>query len=143
MNAYSSFAPPISPLCGPVPDAGHGDYGDPSSNTFDLKWSALHDAARVVAMLAGVSAEPTHGGMRDFPLTMRDAGGWRRDLCEQGIDDLSAIMEPGLAALLSVHSRGADPAPAALALWQEFAAARNALLALAPPSANLAPSRFA
>ena len=65
--------------------------------------------------------------VRNFPAVMRDAGGWRRDMAEQGIEDLAAIMEPGMAALLAVHARGISPASAALALWQEFHAARAAL----------------
>jgi hypothetical protein len=73
--------------------------------------------------------------VRNFPAVMRDVGGWRRSLAEQGIEDLAAVMEPGLAALLSVHARGADPAPAAATLWEEFHTARAALLALVPPAA--------
>ena len=69
----------------------------------------------------------------EFPLRMHDAGGWRCDLAEQGIEDLTAIMEPGLSALLAVHARGASPTAAAHALWHEFVAARDALLTLVPP----------
>ena len=97
---------------------------------------------RVVAMLAGIAAEPMRPEVRNFPALMRDCGGWRRSLADQGIEDLSAVMEPGLAALLAVHARGIDPATAALALWQEFCAARAALLALTPPPEELAPRRF-
>jgi hypothetical protein len=99
-----------------------------------MKWSALHDAADVVAALAGLSPEPMSADARNFPATVRDAGGWRRHHAEQGVDDLAAIMEPGLAALLAVHARGADPRPAARSLYEEFLAAREALLALAPPA---------
>lgn len=107
-----------------------------------MKWSALHDAASVVAMLAGIAAEPMRADVRNFPAVMRDAGGWRRNMAEQGIEDMSAIMEPGMAALLAVHARGINPASAALALWQEFHAARAALLALTPPPETMAPRRF-
>jgi hypothetical protein len=51
-------------------------------------------------------------------------------------------MEPGLAALLAVSARGGNPAAAALALWQEFDAARAALLLLAPPPGEASPGRF-
>ena len=37
------------------------------------------------------------------------------------------------AALLGVHARGADPRPAAQALWREFVEARSAVLALLSP----------
>jgi len=106
-----------------------------------MKWAALHDAAEVVAMLAGVTAEPTRAEVRNFPATMRDAGGWRRSMAEQGVADIGAIMEPGIAALLAVQARGASPAAPAMALWQEFLDARNALMALVPPAEEPATAR--
>ena len=93
-------------------------------------------------MLAGIAAEPMRADVRNFPAIMRDAGGWRRSMAEEGIEDLTAIMEPGMAALLAVHARGVSPAAAALALWQEFHAARAALLALTPPADSPMPRRF-
>jgi hypothetical protein len=54
-------------------------------------------------------------------------------MAAQALDDLVAIMEPGLTALLVVHSRGDNAGAAARALWQEFVAARDALMALALP----------
>jgi len=108
-----------------------------------MKWSALHDAASAVALLAGQEAERMTPEIRNLPVIMRDAGGWRRELAEQGIADLTAIMEPGLSALLAVHARGMHPQAAALALWQEFLAARDAILALAPPRGSHSPMRSA
>ena len=98
-----------------------------------MKWSALHDAAAVVAGLAGQPVETRGPTIRNFPAMMRDTGGWRHELAQQGVDDLAAIMEPGLSALLAASSRGVAAKSAALALWQEFQAAREALLALIPP----------
>ena len=106
-----------------------------------MKWSALHDAAGVVASLAGFVPEPMSAQLRNFPATLRDAAGWRRSLAEQGIEDIGAILEPGLSALLAVHARGVNGAAAALALWQEFVAARDALLALTPPPSASGPMR--
>jgi hypothetical protein len=108
-----------------------------------LKWSALHEAAGIVATLAGLAAEASNPVQRDFPAIMRDAGGWRLTLAEQGVDDLAAIMEAGLAALLGLNARGGNPAAAALALWQEFHGARSALLDLAPPPPTAAPHQLA
>lgn len=134
MNGITSghSAPPH----GALPGSGRAEFGQASASAMSMKWSALHDAAGVVATLAGLGAEPMRPEVRNFPAIMRDAGGWRRNLAEQGIADLSAVMEPGLGALLSVHARGANPSAAALALWQEFQAARAALLALAPAAGN-------
>jgi hypothetical protein len=98
-----------------------------------LRWIALGEAAGLVAALAGV--EPAEADERDFPARLRDADAWRRTGAEQGVADIAAIMEPGIAALLAVHASGADSRPAALALWREFAAARTAVLALLPPAA--------
>lgn len=96
------------------------------------KWAALQDAASVVATLAGISPEPLSSEIRAFPETIRHAGAWRRELAEKGIDDLAAILEPGITALLAVNARGGDTLAPAQALWHEFTEARSALLALAP-----------
>jgi hypothetical protein len=106
-----------------------------------MRWSALHDAAGAVAMLAGYTAEPMKPDVRNFPAVMRDLGGWRRAMAEQGVDDLSAIMEPGLSALLAVRARGGDASAPAMTLWEEFLAARDALLALVPPQGGNGPRR--
>jgi hypothetical protein len=139
MNAHTSFTQPGG---GVLPTSGRPEFGQASASAMSMKWSALHDAVGVVGMLAGVAAEPMRPEVRNFPAVMRDVGGWRRDSAEQGIDDLNAIMEPGLAALMAVNARGANPAVPALALWQEFHAARAALLALVPPASSQAPRRF-
>ena len=139
MNAYSSFSAPTG---GVLPTSGRPEFGQASASAMSMKWSALHDAVGVAGMLAGIAAEPMRAEVRNFPAVMRDAGGWRRQRAEDGIDDLAAIMEPGLAALLAVNARGVNPAVAALALWQEFQAARAVLLALTPPPTTTTLRRF-
>ncbi|MFM2370691.1 MAG: hypothetical protein RIS85_413 [Pseudomonadota bacterium] len=104
-----------------------------ASNAMSMKWDALHEAAGVVCALGGLKPEPARPEVRNFPAIMRDTGGTRYEMAQQGVEDLAAIMEPGLAALLAVSARGLSPAPAARALWQEFIAARTALLAMIPP----------
>jgi len=97
-----------------------------SASPTALKWAALHDAAGIVAAFAGHIPEPLEQ-FHNFPALIREPAGicepagWRTALAEQGIDDLAAIMEPGIAALLAVHERGAPCAAAAAALWREFA----------------------
>jgi len=95
------------------------------------QWQALHRAASAVAALGGIPLETLNAEARDFPERIALVSGWRGGLARQGVADLAAVMEPGLTALISVHSRGADPAPAARALLQEFTDARDALLTLA------------
>lgn len=128
---------------GMLPGAGRAQFGQASSSAFSMKWSALHDAASIIATLAGLAPEPMDARLRNFPANVRDCGGWRREMAEQGLADLTAVLEPGLTALLAVHARGADPAAPALALWQEFCAARDAMLALLPPAGALGPVRRA
>jgi hypothetical protein len=138
MNAYSSFNQPDT---GALPTSGRPEIGQVAASAMSMKWSALHDAVGVVGKLAALAAEPMRPEIRNFPAVMRDAGGWRCKQAKQGIDDLSAIMEPGLAALLAVDARGANPAVPALALWQEFHAARAALLTLVSPPGTTAARR--
>lgn len=107
--------------------------GEP--DTAALRWHALVEAGDLVAGLAGVDIAPADEERGDFPALIREADSWRRDRAEHGLADLAAVMEPGIAALLAIRDRGADPRPAAQALWQEFAAARKGLFALLPPGA--------
>jgi hypothetical protein len=94
------------------------------------RWAAVRQAAAVVAALAGLPGELRDEQSWDLSARLETAQGWRRALAVQALDDLTAVMQPGLAALLSLHARGADTGIAAQALWEEFAAARGALLAL-------------
>lgn len=114
-----------------------------SASATSMRWAALSDAANVVAVLAGVDPERPTAELRNFPALIRDAEAWRREQAENGVADLAAVMEPGIAALLAVNARGADPRPAAMALWREFTAARAAILSLLPPSGALGPRRLA
>jgi len=115
----------------------------PSGSATSLKWAALTEAGMVVAALAGVEPERTTAEIRNFPALIRDAEAWRRDMADNAIADLAAMMEPGIAALLGVSARGADPAAAALTLWREFTRARGAILALLPPTGAMGPLRSA
>ncbi len=132
-----------TPNPGALPGSGRAQFGQAATSALGMKWSALHDAAAVVATLSGIAPEPMTPPLRNFPAIMRDAGGWRRAMAEQGIEDISAFMEPGISALLEVHARGVNPAAPALALWQEFIAARDALLALSPPPGDTGSMRSA
>jgi len=119
------------------------DRSTVAANATSLRWSALGDAGQVVALLAGVDPEGTNRTIRNFPVLIRDCPPWRRELAENMVADLAAVMEPGIAALLAVNARGADPRAAARALWREFANARAAVLALLPPTGDMGPPRLA
>jgi len=106
-----------------------------------MKWSALHEAAETVALIAGAGGGAMSPEARKFPIAMREASPSLRNRAEQGVADITAILEPGLSALLATHARGADPGPAAHALWREFLAARDQVMTLAPQS-SAQPPRF-
>ncbi|WP_156457726.1 hypothetical protein [Altererythrobacter sp. Root672] len=99
-----------------------------------LRWTALAEAARVVATLARVETEPASADGREIGELLQGADPWRRERAEHGIADISAFMQPGIVALLSVSARGVDPKPAAQALWEEFIDARAAVMALLNPA---------
>lgn len=112
---------------------GSGGFGHRPAGVIGTKWAVLHDAAAVVATLAGVEGEVMASELRDFPAAIHEAGGWRLARAMEALDDLSAIMESGLAALLALSTNGALSSAPAEALWEEFEVARAALLALLPP----------
>ncbi len=114
-----------------------------SANVTSLRWAALAEAGNVVAMLAGIEGERQGKDARNFPVLIRDAEPWRRELASNGCADLAAVMEPGIAALLAINARGADCRPAALALWHEFITARAQVLELLPPVGSMGPMRSA
>lgn len=105
----------------------------PYAPSLARRWAALCEAAQAIAALLPASAHLGRVEDLAFPVGLDRVSGWRKVMIEQGLSDLSAMMEPGLVALLEVHAKGGDPSAAALALWQEFAAARSALISLAPP----------
>ena len=68
------------------------------------RWQALGEAAAVVAVLAGKVAEDDGIAV---PEAIAATGGWRLHLAEQGLADITAIMETGIRALLAIHASGA------------------------------------
>ena len=73
-----------NPASGMLPGAGRAQFGQASVSALSMKWSALHDASAVVATLAGIVPEPMSEQLRNFPATLREAGGWRRTLNMRG-----------------------------------------------------------
>ncbi len=116
---------------GAFPGSGRARFGQGAANALSMKWSALHDAAATVALIAGIEAQAMTHDIRAFPVTLRDAPPAARELAETGVADIAAVMEPGLSALIAAHARGANPHAAAKALWEEFLSTRDALMALA------------
>jgi hypothetical protein len=96
------------------------------------KWAAIHaDAARLNA-LARIAPESEPPPITTLLETARD---WQCTLAAQGIEDIEAMLVPGLSALSTLGERGQDCASPALALWREFHAARASVLAVLRPIA--------
>lgn len=95
------------------------------------KWHELHACAADLAQLAQLSPEPFAGNIAAFPDRMDTATPRQRELAWQGLEDMEAMMQPGLVALETLRRRGAAVHVPALALWREFYTARGAVMALA------------
>ncbi|MEL6530375.1 MAG: hypothetical protein AAFQ27_10460 [Pseudomonadota bacterium] len=95
------------------------------------RWEQLHAQAERLAELASITPELFDENLALFPEHLTQCSQWQQDLAWQGIEDIDAMMQPGLAALHTINTRGQDTSAPALALWREFHAARNAVLAVA------------
>ncbi len=112
-------------------------------STLAVRLAAIEDAAAAVAVMAGLGAEKPSAQLRGFVAHIQSDGAPRKALAEECVADMSAMMQPGLAALLAVSARGHDATAPALTLWREYHAARTAMLALVPDEGTLGPRRCA
>ncbi|MBI1404016.1 MAG: hypothetical protein GC147_12490 [Porphyrobacter sp.] len=96
------------------------------------QWEALHRQAAGLALLARIA--PEDAAALPFAGMVAEAGQWQRTLAAQGLEDIAAMLRPGLAALATLTARGQDTAAPALALWREFHAARAAVMAALQPT---------
>lgn len=104
--------------------------------TLANQWEAVHEAAAAVGHLAQLAREEAGDEVLSLPLRAADKGGRTFEAVARGIDDLAAVMQPGLRALLTVTAQGRDTTAAALTLWREFHHSRAAILALVGSAAN-------
>lgn len=96
------------------------------------QWEAVHEAAAAVGVLAQLGREESGEDVRGLPDRAAAAGGLAYEMIARGVDDLAAVMQPGLRALLSLTAQGRDTTPAALTLWREFHTARAVVIGFAP-----------
>ncbi len=102
----------------------------PSVEDLAHKWKAVHDAAAAVGHLAQFGRETPGPEIIELPVRAADRGERIFEAAARGIDDLAAVMQPGLRALLALTAQGQDTTIAALVLWREFHAARTAIVDL-------------
>jgi hypothetical protein len=98
----------------------------PATAELAAQWALLHGRAAELALLARIAPETV---AEPFVPLAETARGWQLSLAAQGLADIEAMLNAGLAALATLTSRGQDPAAPALALWREFHAARASVLA--------------
>jgi len=115
-----------------LPPAGKPDERMNEPAALASQWDAVHEAAAAVGILAQLGEEEATDEVRSLPQRAARLGGAKLEMIARGIDDLAAVMQPGLRALLSMTASGQDTTSAALTLWREFHNARAAVLALAP-----------
>ena len=97
------------------------------------RWEDLHTSAAQLAKVAAISPENFDGELAAFPAMLGEASEWQRELAWQGIEDIDAMMSPGLTALQTLTARGQDASAPALTLWREFHHARQSVLGLVRP----------
>ena len=96
------------------------------------QWDAVHEAAAAIGVLAQLGRPEESEAVAGLPRRAAAKGGYQYDMVLRGVDDLAAVMQPGLRALLALSASGRDTTSAALTLWREFHASRDAIIALAP-----------
>lgn len=69
---------------------------------------------------------------------MAEATPWQRDLAKRGIEDIVALLRPGMQALTTLVERGTATEAPALALWREFHEASEAVLSVLAPHSEAA-----
>lgn len=110
-----------------LPPAEAGPREAPELGLLTEQWEAVHEAAAAVGNLAQLGREAPSEDMAQLPRRAAEKGGWHYEMAARGIDDLAAVMQPGLRALLSLTAQGQDTTAAALTLWREFHTARAAI----------------
>ena len=115
-----------------LPPQGRMPVGPYERDALAGQWEAVHQAAAAIGVLAQLGRAPADAETSGLPERAEALGGYEYALIQRSVDDLAAIMRPGLRALLALDAQGRDTTAAALTLWREFHAARDAIIAIAP-----------
>lgn len=109
-----------------LPTASAAPLADAAPEVLAEALVALHGKAAALALLARLAPEPVEIG-GELGAVIARAAPWQRKLVAQTIEDCSAMLDSGLAALGTLTRRGQDTSAPALVLWREFHAARAAM----------------
>lgn len=95
------------------------------------QWAAVNETGAAVASLARVEGHEADDAPDAVAARLAGLDPEARAMAETGIGDLAMILQPGLRALVALAANGGDAAAPARVLWEEFCAARGAILSLA------------
>lgn len=107
------------------------DISTKPSGSLAQRWDDLHAQAEQLAKLAHLAPDSQNKDIAAVPAILGNATEWQRELAWQAMEDIDAMMQPGMVALRTLTSRGQDAHAPALALWREFHSARQSVLDLA------------
>lgn len=107
------------------------------------QWAQLQMQAQSLAQLAGLAPERDQVGATAFSELLERAARRQCDLAREALEDIDAMIEPGIAALNTISGRGQDTVAPALALWREYHAARSDLLEMLAPASRSEERDFA
>ncbi|MGY6637947.1 MAG: hypothetical protein ACXIUO_12500 [Erythrobacter sp.] len=94
------------------------------------RWQAIAANSANVAKLAGLKDATSLHHPDAFVAALDQASEWQRELAWQGVEDIEALVQSGMAALDVLHARGQDPQVPAIALWRELDAAQRSVMAM-------------
>ncbi|WP_407875519.1 hypothetical protein [Qipengyuania nanhaisediminis] len=98
------------------------------------RWRDLNETAARLAAIAELAPERgDEGAIGAFPGLAEGACEWQRELAFQALEDIEAMLRPGLAALSVLAERGQDARVPAQTLWRELHEARETMIAVVRP----------
>ncbi|MEL7197900.1 MAG: hypothetical protein AAGL10_06250 [Pseudomonadota bacterium] len=106
------------------------DVASQPNGSLAERWEDMHAQAAQLASLAHLAPEQNDGDLAKVPAMLGEADEWQRELAWQALEDIDAMMQPGMVALRTILARGQDANAPALALWREFHAARASVVDL-------------
>ena len=115
-----------------LPAVKHGAARAADTTKLASQWDAVHEAAAAIGALAQLGRGDEDDAVKGLPDRALQLGGFEYEMVMRGVDDLAAVMQPGLRALLALSAQGQDTTSAALTLWQEFHKSRDAIIGFAP-----------
>jgi hypothetical protein len=94
------------------------------------RWRTIAADAGLLAGLAGLHETSTPEQPDGFFSALEKASEWQCELAWQGVEDIEALLQSGMAALGVLQDRGQDAQIPAMALWRELDAARRSVMAM-------------